>query len=133
MSAVKYSFFTYVWYAPVLYIHKFFLLFSDKTTIKEITVTYVWNKLQKLSFDSFQFFYSNIQKFLRSTLKHFSVTSNVVGLQTDDAGHVGQNSSAHVAHVVGLQTDAVVVTEARFILYKFHWSLCYSFPLDRNE
>ena len=30
----------------------------------------------------------------------------VVGLQTDDAAHVGQNSSAHVARVV--------VTETRF-------------------
>ena len=39
---------------------------------------------------------------------------NVVGLQTDDAGHVDRNISAHVAHVVGLQTDAVVVTETRF-------------------
>ena len=39
---------------------------------------------------------------------------NVVGLQTDDARHVGQNSSAYVARVVGLQTDAVVVTETRF-------------------
>ena len=29
----------------------------------------------------------------------------------DNAGHADQNSSAHVAHVVGLQTDAVVVTE----------------------
>ena len=38
----------------------------------------------------------------------------VVGLQTDDAGHVGQNSSAHLARVVSLQTDAVVVTETRF-------------------
>ena len=38
---------------------------------------------------------------------------NVVGLQTDDADNVGQNSSAHVACVVGLQTDAVVVTETR--------------------
>ena len=41
----------------------------------------------------------------------------VVGLQTDDAAHVGQNSSAHVARVVGLQTDAVVVTETRFSLF----------------
>ena len=41
--------------------------------------------------------------------------TNVVGLQTDDAGNVGQNSSAHVACVVGLQTDAVVVTERGFI------------------
>ena len=40
--------------------------------------------------------------------------TNVVGLQTDDVGQVGQNSSAHVARVVGLQTDAVVVSEARF-------------------
>ena len=40
--------------------------------------------------------------------------TNVVGLQTDDAGNVGQNSSAHAARVVGLQTDAVVVTETRF-------------------
>ena len=39
--------------------------------------------------------------------------TNVVGLQTDDAGNVGQNSSAHVARVVGLETDAVVVTETR--------------------
>ena len=46
--------------------------------------------------------------------KPLSVTTNVVSLQTDDAGHVGQNSSAHVAHIVGLQTDAVVVTETRF-------------------
>ena len=39
--------------------------------------------------------------------------TNVVGLQTKDADHVGQNSSAYVARVVGLQTDAVVVTETR--------------------
>ena len=37
--------------------------------------------------------------------------SNLVGLQTDVVGHVGQNSSAHVASIVGLETDAVVVTE----------------------
>ena len=42
-----------------------------------------------------------------------SVTTNVAGLQTDDVDHVGQNSRAHVARVVGLQTDAVVVTEPR--------------------
>ena len=47
---------------------------------------------------------------LSLSLKPLSVTANVVGLQTDDAGHVGQNSSVQVAHVVGLQTDAVVVT-----------------------
>ena len=46
-------------------------------------------------------------------LKLLSVTTNLVGLQTDDADNVGQNSSAHVAGVVGLQTDAVVITEAR--------------------
>ena len=46
-------------------------------------------------------------------LKPLSVTTNVVGLQTDDAGHLGQNSSARLARVVGLQTDAVVVTETR--------------------
>ena len=46
-------------------------------------------------------------------LKPLSVKKNVVGLQTDDAGHVGQNSSIHVARVVGLQTEAVVVTETR--------------------
>ena len=39
--------------------------------------------------------------------------TNVVGLQTDDADHVCQNSSTHVARVVGLQTDAVIVTETR--------------------
>ena len=47
-------------------------------------------------------------------LKPLSVTKNVVGLLTDDGGHVGQNSSAHVALIVDLQTDAVVVTETRF-------------------
>ena len=46
--------------------------------------------------------------------KPLSVTTNVVGLQTDDADHVDQNSSAHVACIVGLQTDAVVVTETHF-------------------
>ena len=49
----------------------------------------------------------------RSEQKPLSVTTNVVGLQTDDAGHVDQNSSAYVARIVGLQTDAVVVTETR--------------------
>ena len=53
------------------------------------------------------------------SLKPLSVTTNVVGLQTDDADHVGQNSSAHVARVVGLQTDAVVVTEPRFNPYQY--------------
>ena len=48
---------------------------------------------------------------MTNELKPLSVTTNVVGLQTDNAGHVGQNSSAHVARVLGLQTDAVVVTE----------------------
>ena len=48
-----------------------------------------------------------------SLSKPLSVTTNVVGLQTDDAGHVCQNSSAHVAHVVNLRTDAVVVTETQ--------------------
>ena len=52
--------------------------------------------------------------FMGYNLKPLSVMKNVVGLQTDDAGNVGQNSSAHVACVVGLQTDAVVVTETRF-------------------
>ena len=46
-------------------------------------------------------------------LKPLSVTTNVVGLQTDDADHAGQNIIAHVARIVGLQTDAVVVTETR--------------------
>ena len=32
---------------------------------------------------------------------------------SNEADHAGQNSSAHVARVVGLQTDAVVVTETR--------------------
>ena len=45
--------------------------------------------------------------------KPLSATTNVVGLQTDDADHVGQNSSAHMARVVGLQTDAVIGTEPR--------------------
>ena len=44
--------------------------------------------------------------------------TNVVGLQTDDAGNVGQNSSAHVARIVGLQTDAVVITETRLNFYR---------------
>ena len=54
------------------------------------------------------------------SLKPLSVTTNVVGLQTDDADHVGQNSSAHVARVVvGFQTDDVVVTEPRFNPYQY--------------
>ena len=53
------------------------------------------------------------QFFPHPTLKPLSVTTNVVGLQTDDAGSVGQNSSAHVARIVGLQIEAVVVTENR--------------------
>ena len=40
--------------------------------------------------------------------------TNVVGLQTDDPANVDKNSSAHMARVVGLQTDAVVVTETHF-------------------
>ena len=31
----------------------------------------------------------------RAIALYLSVTTNVVGLQTDDAGHVDQNSSAH--------------------------------------
>ena len=50
----------------------------------------------------------------RAIALYLSVATNVVGLQTDDAGHVDQNSSAHVALVVGLQSDAVVVSETRF-------------------
>ena len=53
-------------------------------------------------------------------LKPLSLTKSVVGLQTDDAGHVSQNSSAHVARVVGLQTDAFVVTETRFSEWQEH-------------
>ena len=55
-------------------------------------------------------------------LKPLSVTTNVVGLQTDDAGQVGQNSSAHVARIVGLQTDTVVVTETRFSCICCGWN-----------
>ena len=51
--------------------------------------------------------------------------TNVVGLQTDDAGYVDQNSSAHVARIVGLQTDAVVVTETRYRI-----NLCQSMMFD---
>ena len=58
--------------------------------------------------------------------KPLSVATNVVGLQTDDVGHVGQNSSGHVACVVGLQTDAVVVTETRF---KCGWTLALFYTL----
>ena len=46
--------------------------------------------------------------------------TNVVGLQTDDAYHVCQNSSAHVARVVDLQTDTVVVTDTRFRSWNTH-------------
>ena len=53
---------------------------------------------------------------LQLPFKPLSVTTIVVGLQTDNADHVGQNSSAHVARVVGLQSDAVVVTETRLSL-----------------
>ena len=48
--------------------------------------------------------------------KPLSVRTNVVGLQTDDISHLSQNSSAHVVRVVGLQTDAVVITKTRYIL-----------------
>ena len=51
-------------------------------------------------------------------LKPLSGTTNVVGLQTDDVGNVDKNSSAHMARVVGLRTDAVVVTETRFRFHK---------------
>ena len=54
-----------------------------------------------------------LHRYLNQVLKPLSVTTNVVGLQTDDADHAGQNSSAHVARVIGLQTDAVVVIEVR--------------------
>ena len=70
----------------------------------------------------------------KMNLKPLSVMTNVVGLQTDNAGNVGQNSSAHVARVVGLQTDAVVVTETRLkvtlsLVYQYHhqyYLLCSS-------
>ena len=52
--------------------------------------------------------------------------TNVVGLQTDDAGNIGQNSSAHVARVVGLQTDAVVVTETRFNVVVFAYLVAHA-------
>ena len=44
---------------------------------------------------------------------------------------MGQNSSAHVARVVGLHTDAVVVTETRFrsdegIGLKSEWKKTFS-------
>ena len=52
-------------------------------------------------------------------LKPLSVTTNIVGLQTDDADYVGLNSSSHVARVVGLQTDAVVITETRLSVLKW--------------
>ena len=55
---------------------------------------------------------------INATLKPPSVTKNVVGLQIDDVGHVDRNSSADVARVVGLQTDAVVVTETRLTQQK---------------
>ena len=61
------------------------------------------------------FFLSKSLDRQRFYVKPPSVTTNVVGLQTDDAGHAGQNSSADVARVVGLQTVAVVVTETRLI------------------
>ena len=56
-------------------------------------------------------------------LKPPSVTKNVVGMQINDAGHVDLNSSADVACVVGLQTDAVVVTETRFSFFGFHFKV----------
>ena len=57
------------------------------------------------------------QEEVKTRLKPISATTNVVGLQTDDAGHVGQNSSTHVARVIGLQTD---VTKNRFKLTYLH-------------
>ena len=64
--------------------------------------------------ENWKCFKSNVTLLKLYSLKPLSVTTNVLGLQTYDAGSVGQNSSAHVARVVGLQTDAVVVTETRF-------------------
>ena len=43
--------------------------------------------------------------------KPVSVTTNVVGLQTASAGHVGAAVLANVARRSGFQADAVVVTE----------------------
>ena len=63
------------------------------------------------------------QKWIRRLVKPLSVTTNVVGLQTDDVSHMGQNSSADVARVVGLQTDAVVVTETRFSFHVMSLSI----------
>ena len=44
-----------------------------------------------------QFIFTKSEKHI--TYKALSVTTNVVGLQTDDVDHVDQNSSAHVARV----------------------------------
>ena len=55
-----------------------------------------------------------INRWTQKEFKPLSDTTNVIGLQTNKVGHVGQNSSSHVARVVGLQTDAVVVTETHF-------------------
>ena len=66
-------------------------------------------------------------------LKRLSVTTSVVGLQTDNVGHVGQNSSAHVARVVGLQTDAVVVTETRFNYWNISFIYFISLRFFNNE
>ena len=63
-------------------------------------------------------------------LKPPSVTKNVVGLLIDDVGHVDRNSSADVARVVGLQTDAVVVTETRFTYKQVSDSKMITQPLQ---
>ena len=53
-------------------------------------------------------FFVSLNILVQWNFKPISVTTNVVGLQTEC-----QNSSANVVRVVGLQTDAVVVTETR--------------------
>ena len=69
-------------------------------------------------------------------IKPLSVTTNVVGLQTDDAGHLGKNSSGHVARVLGLQTDAVDVTETRLslvFLQLFVVGVVFTSYIDTNQ
>ena len=67
------------------------------------------------------------------SLEPLSVTTNVVGLQTDDAGHLSKNSSAHLARVVGLQTDAVDVTETRFSLVLIYFQTYVQSSYDFDE
>ena len=50
-------------------------------------------------------------------LKCLSVTTSVVGLQTDNVGHVGQNSSAHVARSIAAIWTPLLIKWGQLLWY----------------